>query len=92
LGVEVFATSRCARWDEAGTLRVPVACDRDQRVRRRTDQSATKPSLIGSEIFLVGVSRSQVSRAFRVTSAFGVSAMRLAMVGQENEWATKKKS
>src|SRR4029077_15831111 len=53
-GVEVFATSRCARWDEAGTLRVPVACDRNQRVRRRTDQSATKPSLIGSEAFFPG--------------------------------------
>src|SRR5262249_53770345 len=42
-GTEVFATSRCARRDGAGTLRASIACGRGQRVRRRTEKSATKP-------------------------------------------------
>src|SRR5260370_34359546 len=45
-GYQVFATSRCARRDGAETLRVPVARDWDQRVRRRTEtKSASTPSL-----------------------------------------------
>jgi hypothetical protein len=37
----VFAASRCAGWDEAGTLRVPVS-SRDQRVRRQPKNLAAR--------------------------------------------------
>jgi hypothetical protein len=56
-GYQVFATSRCARRDGAATLRVPIARDRDQRVRRRTEnKSASTPSLDAS--FFVRPARS----------------------------------
>src|SRR5713101_3574998 len=83
LGQKVFATSRCARRDGAGTLRVPVACDRDQRVRRRTEHSASTPFLASQKI----------ERSFRALTLTVCLGVRLALqeVRQERPWVTKKR-
>src|ERR1700692_3530472 len=47
--VSVFATSRCARWDGAGNLTsFNRQGDRNQKVRRRTEHSASTPSSLQS--------------------------------------------
>ena len=44
-GYQVSATSRCARWDGAETLRVPAARGGSQRVRRRTEECSPQTRL-----------------------------------------------